>query len=184
MTDAGSKRPLTILVTGPESSGKSTLARALAGTTDGYYVPERARTYLTALDRPYTAADLPRIWQQQAAAEDTARASSAALVFCDTGPFVLAVWAEVKYGVVPHPIADALRTRWYDLVLLCAPDLPWEPDPLREAPDPNVRAALFTRYAELLDEQPAPVAIIRGENRLATALGAVASLRNSRRSYD
>lgn len=163
---------MTILVTGPESSGKTTLARQLAWALDGRFVAEASRDYLELHGSNYVEADLPKIWSKQAEAEDAARASSASFIVCDTGPEVIRVWAEVKYGRCPPAVLKAYADRTYDLTLLCTPDLPWAPDPLREAPEPGQREALFVRYRELL-----PGAfIIGGENRLEQALRAVFSV--------
>lgn len=169
-------RPFTVLVTGPESSGKSTLARNLAWVLDGVYVPEAARAYLNRRGPAYAAADLPRIWTIQARAEDRARASGSSFVICDTGPETIAIWADVKFEAVPPVVARAVRQRFYDLVLLCYPDLPWVPDPLREAPDLEDRRLLYDRYRRLLDETSLFAVTIGGKNRLANALGALASV--------
>ena len=165
---------MIVRVTGPESSGKTTLARALAWCLDGLYVEEQARAYLHGIDRPYTSDDLPRIWAAQAAAEDRARQSGASLVICDTGPEAIQVWLEVKYGHCARDVELASRHRLYDLTFLCAPDLPWAYDPLREHPDPAARWELFEQYRKLL---PGAV-VIRGANRSGQALDAV--LRSSR----
>lgn len=162
---------MTILVTGPESSGKTTLARNLARALDGVYVAEVARDYLTECNGDYNEADLPAIWAKQKEAEDAARASSASFVVCDTGPEVIRIWAEVKYGRCPVEVLLAAEQRAYDLVLLCRPDLPWVPDPLRETPDRLARLALFDRYREVLSGQN--VVVIEGQNRLKLALRAV-----------
>jgi len=159
---------LKILITGPESSGKSFLARALAWALDGRYVAEEARAYLNALDREYHAADLPRIWQLQHRAETIAVATGASFVVCDTGPEVIKIWAEVKYGNCPTVVEDAFRASAYDLVFLCSPDLPWQPDPLREAPDEDARQSLFHRYSALLPD----AIVVSGPDRVAAALAA------------
>lgn len=161
-----SDQPFVIRVTGPESSGKSSLAARLAAALDGIYVAEAARDYLTARNGKYTEGDLPAIWSAQKEAEDAARASSASFVVCDTGPEVIAVWAEVRYGRVPPALAAAVRDRNYDLTLLCYPDLTWEPDPLREAPDENLRKALFEKYFALVPEAN----VISGSARTEQAL--------------
>ncbi len=163
-----SEATTTILVTGPESSGKTTLARDLAFALDGLYVKEAARSYLLARNGQYSATDLLAIWQIQKEAEDAARASSASFVICDTGPEVIRIWAEVKYGNCPPEVLHASETRHYDLILLCYPDLPWEEDPLREAPVANDRLALFELYQRILPTER--TLIIRGKNRLAQAL--------------
>ena len=158
----------SILITGPESSGKTTLARDLAFALDGLYVEEAARAYLLERNGNYSAADLPAIWRKQEEAEDAARATSASFVICDTGPEVIRIWAEVKYGSCPEDILRATETRHYDLILLCYPDLPWEEDPLREAPEANDRRNLFEMYQRMLPAER--TMIIRGKNRLAQAL--------------
>ena len=50
-----------IVITGPESSGKTTLAMSLATTFETAWVPEFARNYLEVLDSPYTLEDLVKI---------------------------------------------------------------------------------------------------------------------------
>lgn len=160
---------MTILVTGPESSGKTTLAKALAEELNGTYVAEVAREYLLARGGNYSANDLPAIWAQQKAAEDASRGSSAAFIVCDTGPEVVRIWSEVKYGFCPKSVLVDSLEREYDLTLLCYPDLPWEADPLREAPDKADRLDLFERYQKLLPQAE----IIKGKDRLSRALALV-----------
>lgn len=165
----------TILITGPESAGKSELTGQLARHFGGVAVEEYARTYLTRLRRPYGPADLPRIWRGQLAGEDAARRSGTPFVFCDTGPEVLYVWSLHKYGRVAPSIAQALDSRSYDLRLIGYPDLPWTPDPLREAPDAGVRLALFEEYRQLHAERALPYTVIKGlgDERLQCAIAAV-----------
>ncbi|MEM1216005.1 MAG: ATP-binding protein [Bacteroidota bacterium] len=153
-----------IRITGPESAGKTTLTQALARHFACPWVPEYARTYLTALDRPYVQKDLDEIWlgQRQAEQELSVQYPDAPYLFCDTGPEVLYIWSKVKYGEVSPLLTNAQRHP-YDFTLLCAPDLPWEADPLREAPAASTRWALFAQYQGLLDEQNVAYQIIRGE---------------------
>lgn len=158
---------MIVRVTGPESSGKTTLATLLAWCLDGVYVAEQARPYLHTLGRPYHLSDLSLIWKAQAAAEDAARASGASYVVCDTGPEVIDIWARVKYGTALPVVADAVTERTYDVTLLCAPDLPWVAGPLREAGGKGERERLFERYRSLLGPG---ATIIRGRQRVATAL--------------
>jgi nicotinamide riboside kinase len=61
---------IKITITGPESSGKTTLAQKLAQTFDTLWVPEYAREYIDQLDRPYLEADLLEIARGQVARED------------------------------------------------------------------------------------------------------------------
>jgi nicotinamide riboside kinase len=160
---------LKVLITGPESSGKSYLARHLAWCLDGIFVAEQARAYLNARGGHYTNNDLPLIWEAQRRAEEEAIATGASIIICDTGPEVIQIWSEVKYGSVNATVLDAVYSRQYDLQLLCKPDIPWYPDPLRETPDDNDRRRLYDRYSILL---PAAV-IIEGTDRVAQAMTSV-----------
>ncbi len=58
-------KPFIITIVGPESSGKTTLARELASSYGALWVPEYARKYLDELGRPYQENDLNRIAQGQ-----------------------------------------------------------------------------------------------------------------------
>ena len=160
---------MKILVTGPESAGKSTLARGLAWVLDGIYVEEQARSYLHARGGHYTAEDLPRILAQQLSAERQAVALNSSFVLCDTGAEVIRVWSEVKYGGCDPFVLNAFHDSSYDLTLLCAPDIPWAHDKLRESRSQEEREALFHRYRSIL-----PNAIIIDEkHRLERALSIV-----------
>ncbi len=164
-----------LCLTGPESTGKTTLAAALAATLDAVLVPEVARAYLTGREA-YTPADVLAIAAAQEAAEARALESGSGLIVCDTDLTVIQVWWEEKYGAAPPPLAEALDRRPPRAYLLLEPDLAWAPDPLRE--NPNDRERLFARYRELLEAGPFPFRRVTGEGeaRLANALAAVGRL--------
>ena len=139
-----------ILITGPESSGKSTLAAQLAQEHSGVWVREYARSYLRRLQgRPYQMLDLDYILIGQLAAEK-AMQHRYPLLYCDTGPEVIYIWSKVKFGKISNLVEARLRQHSYDKVFLCYPDLSWEPDQFREAPAPTERLRLFDLYEELL----------------------------------
>jgi nicotinamide riboside kinase len=162
-----------ILITGPESSGKSWLSERLASLTpNASWAPEYARFYLNNLGRPYEARDLAAILQGQCLAEDERASARPSYLFCDTGPEVIYIWSEVRFGDTAPAIARELLRRPYDFTLLCYPDIPWAPDPLREAPDPAVRLALFERYRGLLNRLGRSFRVVEGldEARLELAM--------------
>lgn len=167
--------PKKIVITGPESSGKTTLSRALAQHFASPWIPEYAREFLAQLDRPYVEEDLLTIARGQVALEDQAAPEADPLLFCDTGLEVIRLWSLVKYGRVDPGIEQLLLERDYTAYLLCAPDFAWEPDLLRETPDPEKRWQLFRLYEKELQHSGVPWRVISGREakRLPAAIAAV-----------
>lgn len=162
-----------IVLTGPESTGKSALARQLAAHFETEFVPEFARDYLSSLHKPYQEADLLLMAQEQMQSEDHyAALARNGLLFCDTDLYVIKIWSEHKYGRCHPWILEQIAARHYDLFLLCDIDMPWEEDPLREHPDPEMRQYFFKLYQENLKAAGQPFAVISGlgEERLMHAV--------------
>jgi NadR type nicotinamide-nucleotide adenylyltransferase len=164
--------PRKIALTGPESSGKTSLSAQLAERLGGICVPEYARAYLADLKRAYDLDDVLHIAREQAEAEHEAMKQGAEWIFCDTDMLVCKVWSEKRFGGCPPELEELYRKQSYDLHLLCRPDLPWEPDPLREAPDQAVREELFAAYRAALEANERPFRTVdgTGEARLRAAL--------------
>jgi NadR type nicotinamide-nucleotide adenylyltransferase len=151
-----------IVMTGPESTGKTTLAKALADYFGTVWVPEYARTYLNQLGRSYRYEDLEEMAKGQIALEEQALEKANTYLFCDTGMLVLKVWAEYKYGKCPALILDHLHSQTYDLFFLCGTDVPWEDDPLRE--NPSDREDLLNIYQKQLHEQKTSYYLLEGNH--------------------
>ncbi len=158
------KRQRLLIVTGPESSGKTTLAKALAQRLGVPLIAEMAREYLESrrpADTAYGPADLRRIAQLQQIAEDAALASGAGVVVADTDQQVIELWWHEKYGsgfeYPPRSAHSSDAQRYY---LLCYPDLEWQPDPLRE--NPLDRPRLFRLHLQKLEAVRADYRVIWG----------------------
>ncbi len=162
-----------IVVTGPESSGKSTLAKQLASHFNSDWVAEYARDYLNNLQRPYNELDLIEIAKGQINLEKEKEANSADLLFYDTDLLTIQIWSDHKYGRCDLWILEQYANRTKDLYLLCKPDLPWEPDPLRESP--NQLNELFNIYKENLKALKVDFEIVDGvgEQRLKNAINLI-----------
>ncbi|MCR9083390.1 MAG: ATP-binding protein [Cyclobacteriaceae bacterium] len=154
--------PRRILILGPESTGKSTLASDLAVHFEEPWVPEFAREYLSMLDREYEYQDLLQIAKGQVALEDELAQKAQKFLFCDTDLRVIQVWSEHKYGRVHDWVKTELDQRVYDLILLTDIDLPWEPDPLREHPDSEMRQYFLDWYQKLAVQSDFPWEKISG----------------------
>lgn len=137
-----------ILITGPESTGKSELSQALALHYGGKVIPEYAREYVEKLRRSCTYEDVEHIarWQQNTYIE-TQR--SGAYVFFDTWLIITRVWFDIVFKMVPAWIDEQISQADFDLVLLCQPDLPWISDGIRENGG-EMRKVLLKSYEELI----------------------------------
>jgi len=153
-----------IVITGPESSGKTNLGMRLAVDLQWEWVPEYARDYLTRLGRPYVESDLLNIARGQHAlieeALESVRQADAKRVIADTDLLTIVIWSMVKYGRVDPEIIELYREQLPALYLLAYPDIPWEYDPLRESPDDRLN--LFEIYVEAIESWGIPYEVIRG----------------------
>ena len=145
-------------IIGPESTGKSTLAEYLAHRYEGVLVPEYAREYMENLapSYGYTYDDVVAIAKQQLSVLSSINSN---LVVFDTELIITKVWFLHKFGRCPDFVEQALRDYPMDVYLLCYPDLPWLPDPVRENPD--IREYLFDWYELEIQALNIPYYIIR-----------------------
>ncbi|GAB5417212.1 MAG: hypothetical protein Crog4KO_20780 [Crocinitomicaceae bacterium] len=164
---------IRIVFTGPESTGKSTLAMAAADALKGDYVKEYARTFLEEYGPNYEVEDLDTMALGHANAMDE---TPTQLQLVDADFVVFKIWSEHKYGAASPLIYSLISENRFDLHVLCAPDIPWEEDPLRESP--NDRDALFQRYVEELERFHKPYIIVEGahDKRLKKVLTEVREL--------
>lgn len=164
---------IRIAITGPESSGKTALTEALAAELPAPFFPEFALTYIDELDRPYTQLDLDVICEGHLA---QFKESQSTLQIVDTDFSVLTVWSKVKFGSVSEKIRAAVDANYFDLHILCSPDIPWEFHPQRE--HPTMRDELFQLYLEELTAARKPFIIVSGslDERIKKSLDAIALL--------
>jgi NadR type nicotinamide-nucleotide adenylyltransferase len=143
---------IKIALTGPECSGKTTLAIKLAKDLKGVLLPEFAREFLNQRNG-YRFEDLDTIATGQKQLELKAAEMGHHLVICDTDILVVKIWSEVKFGKVSPLVEHLYQTTTYDLTFLCKPIYTWEFDPLREAPNPEERMRLYSLYYDALKKE-------------------------------
>jgi NadR type nicotinamide-nucleotide adenylyltransferase len=165
-----------IAITGPESTGKTKLAKQLAAYYNTIWVPEYARGYLERLNRAYTYDDILTIAKHQFIQNMESTPEAGKPVFCDTELIVTKIWCDVKYGQCHPWILENIPKQAFDLYLLTDTDIPWEADAQRE--HPNLRHHLKQLYLNELHSRNLPFKLISGEGnqRLAEAKSAVAEI--------
>lgn len=163
---------MKVAIIGPESSGKSVLARYLANRYKGTYVPEYARTYIEQKGtRDVTYDELCAIARHQIdqlkslsiSPQDGLYANSEAVFFFDTELIVTKVWFDYAFGHIPEWLEPAIRAYPMDTYLLTYPDLPWIPDPARYNGSDAIRLELFQRYESEIQSLNIPYYIIKHE---------------------
>jgi NadR type nicotinamide-nucleotide adenylyltransferase len=174
LTEVGLLKKVAIV--GPECTGKSSLAEALAAHYKTEWVREYARGYLDKLAIPYVQQDLVRIAQGQMRIEDEFLRDATRVLVCDTNLVVIKIWSKFKFNRVDPWIVDELAKRKYDLHLLTNIDVPWVADPQREHPDH--REELYVLYKQELQSMHVPFVEISGNEtlRLQSAIAAIDKL--------
>ncbi|NLR78966.1 AAA family ATPase [Chitinophaga eiseniae] len=164
-----------VVIIGPESTGKSTLSEKLAAHFNTVWTPEYAREYVDRLTRPYEQSDLLEIAAGQLALERQQAAKANEVLICDTDLYVIKVWSEHKYGDCDPRILSQIAEQNCDLYLLTYIDLPWEEDPQREHPEPEMRNYFYQLYRDIVIQSGVTWEDIRGsyEEREASAIAAV-----------
>lgn len=170
-----------VVISGPESTGKTTLAHRLAEHYRTAWAPEYVRTYLESRPRRDPPSlvnwdDVDAIARGQLAAEEAAARAAERVLFCDTDLHSTKVYCEHYFGRCPEWISGAARDRPYDLHLLLGSDAPWVPDPLRDRP--HVREEMLFLFRRELEQAQRRVVEIHGgwEERFAAAVRSVEAL--------
>ena len=150
-------------IIGPESTGKSTLARYLARRYKGTYVPEYARTYVEQKGTTEVSyEELCEIAKHQI--EELAAISSQPsenVYFFDTELIVTKVWFDYAFGRIPEWLNEAIERYPMNSYLLTYPDLPWVPDPARSNGSDAIRKELYERYKAEIEALNIPYYIIK-----------------------
>lgn len=171
------QRKMRIVVTGPESTGKTTLAKQLAEHFAGRYIPEYAREYVEKVGLNYTYSDVEAIAKAQVGQYLATKSGSGNVYIFDTWLIVTKVWFEWVFTQTPEWLDGQIGCCPMDLFLLCQPDLPWEADPVRENGGEK-RVKLFEQYRKELQHYNFNFVEISGTGsvRLSNAIAAVNNL--------
>jgi HTH-type transcriptional repressor of NAD biosynthesis genes len=162
-----------IAIVGPESTGKTTLAEALADYFKTSWVKEYGREYFVGLKRPLNIKDIEIIAEGQLALEEKGLKNANKLLFCDTELFVTKIWSEIYFGKCPEWIIEKALEKRYDLYLLMGIDIPWVDDGTREFP--QLRSFHFELIKNELEDRHLSFVYISGDfkSRIAMAISEI-----------
>jgi HTH-type transcriptional regulator, transcriptional repressor of NAD biosynthesis genes len=175
------KAPMRIVVFGPESTGKTSLAAKLAGHFGEPWSAEYVRQYWDEHKGTIGPGDLEAVGRGQLRAEAAAASKARRLYFCDTDLLTCTLWNDLLFpGACPPRVREEAEAwaRKTDLYLLCGTDIPFEPDPQRCFPDPEGRAMCMRLWRETLENRSLPRREVSGpwNERFDQALAAVERL--------
>jgi nicotinamide riboside kinase len=162
---------IRIVLTGPECTGKSTLAVQLAKHYTTLCIPEYAREYISSLSRPYDYDDVVYIAETQVKQLEEYSNCASRILFLDTYLIITKVWFDQVFNRRPDWIDRELSKHSVDFYLLCDTDIPWEADPVRENGGTR-REYLLELYKKELGDFGCEFGIVQGsgEERLKNAI--------------
>jgi NadR type nicotinamide-nucleotide adenylyltransferase len=165
-----------VCVVGAESSGTTTLAKALADHFRTVWVPEFGRTYseakLAASDLPWKTEEFTFIARQQNSLEDRLAGVANRILICDTDAFATRLWHERYMGSWSVDVDRESEGRRKDLYLLTDVDIPFVQDGTRDGE--HIRSSMHSRFMEELGKKGDPYLLLSGphEERMRSAVHA------------
>ena len=180
---------IKIVLFGPESTGKTTLAKQLAAHFNTLWVPEYMREYLQQKwdnkKQKCTRNDLIPIAEGQMKAENKASLRASNLLFCDTNLLEIKVYSEYYYnGFCPVEIEKYALDNVYDFYFLTNIDVKWQFDDLRDRP--AEREKMFRIFESQLINQNLQFEILQGnqDERLSIAVKTIENLLKNKKDVN
>lgn len=166
-----------VVITGAESTGKTTLAQGLANYYSEPWTHEFVREYVDNLNRALQPEDLEPIAKGQLATEDAALEEAQRLIIHDTNLLSSIVYAKHYFETELDWVNDHFKKRTYSIYLLCKPDMKWEADE-GQRDSPLARSQLHHAFKTKLNALKLPHLELHGskEARLQQAVTMVNKL--------
>jgi HTH-type transcriptional repressor of NAD biosynthesis genes len=165
-----------VVIYGPESTGKTTLAEKLAEHYKTVWVPEYGRKYLDEKGAWVELSDIPKIAEGQLTSEDRLARQANRLLICDTDLITTSIYSRYYFGECPEEVRQKAEERTYDLYLLLDIDVPFVEDWQR--PDAHSREQFFATFRGELESRGRNYMLISGtyQERLERAIQAIDAL--------
>ncbi len=160
-----SEQPMTnniqlICFYGPESTGKSFMAKRMAEHFKTEYVPEVARELITSND--FTIEDIIRIGKTQTERVHEKLKTANRFLFCDSDLITTQIYSQHYLNEIPEILFDLEKQITYDHYFLFDIDTPWVNDGLRDLGSKDQRKEMFNRFKAALDKREIPYTLIHG----------------------
>lgn len=159
---AGGKKVARVAILGGESTGKSTLAAALATHFNTVWVPEYLREFVEAQHRTPHSDEQFGIASMQVQREDALSADAIRWLFCDTTPLMTAVYSLYYFGKIDVPLQTLADAHPYDFTIVTAPTTPWMPDGLQRDSD-IARQSVHELLLSALRSSKRPFLVVDGD---------------------
>lgn len=176
-----------VVVVGAESTGTTTLARALAEHYNTVWVAEYGRDYSERMmsrlgTYEWSSEDFVSIATEQSKREDEAARRANRLLVCDTDAFATTIWHERYMGFRSRAVEAIAEGRRADLYLVTATDIPFAQDGLRDGE--SIRDWMHDRFVGELQKRGKPYVIVSGshDHRMRGAVAAIDRLGATSRS--
>jgi HTH-type transcriptional regulator, transcriptional repressor of NAD biosynthesis genes len=143
---------------GPESTGKSTMAKRMADLYKTEWVPEVSREFVTTNN--FTTDDIRRIGHAQVDRTASKTKTANKILFCDTDLITTQIYCRYYLNVVPPVLYELEKQITYDLYFLFDIDVPWVPDGLRDLGEK--RKEMFDVFKIELDKRGIHYSLVKG----------------------
>lgn len=164
-----------ICLVGAESTGKTTIAQALAEYYKTVWVPEYGREYseknLTGKGYIWRSEEFTHIAAKQCEIEEASSRRANRVLICDTDAFATAIWYQRYMGERSQEVeAIVARHRRPDLYLVTDIDTPFVEDGTRDGE--SIRDWMHNAFIEALTTENRPFEILKGpfQERLRQAV--------------
>jgi HTH-type transcriptional regulator, transcriptional repressor of NAD biosynthesis genes len=147
-----------ICLYGPESTGKSVMAKAMAEYYQTEFVPEVAREIVSSND--FTFDDIIKIARAQNDRVKEKLTTANKFLFCDTDLVTTQIYCRHYLKSIPPVLFELEKAISYDLYFLFDIDVPWVADHLRDLGDR--RKEMFEVFKSELDNRGIQYHLVTG----------------------
>ena len=146
---------------GPESTGKSVMAKKMAEKYKTEFVPEVARELITS--NHFNREDIIMIGRAQTERTFQKARKANNILFCDTDLITTQIYSRQYLKVVPPVLYEFEKMIEYDLYFLFDIDVPWEGDGLRDLGDERKREEMYRIFKDELERRNIPYVKVQGD---------------------